>query len=300
MKLKLNSKVFDLIELGLVLLTCISLLMLISCTGPAGPIGLDGSSGPEGKQGQQGDPGPVGPPGSRGLPGLPGPPGEQGVSGTVGSLLQASILIQTEIRQNLTTLDDSFEVFGSGFNPSENVIVSLQIDDSLQLVLSDTVTSLSGAFKILIESIDADARVLSRIKLNEVYTITAKGSGGSIANAPLSIEANIEPLIVVAEQENDTDVNYEALKDDLKASIVATVAVKGTRNSFWGSGFKSNELVSLGIVGGPEILVARSADAAGTVILEPIIDLSAGVYTAIAIGDAGSIATWPLVVVEEK
>ena len=300
MKLKLNSKVFDLIKLGLVLLTCISLLMLISCTGPAGPIGLDGSIGAEGQQGQQGDPGPAGPPGSRGLPGLPGPPGEQGVSGTVGSLLQASILIQTEIRPNLTTLDDSFEVFGSGFNPNENVIVSLQIDDSLQLVLSDTVTSLSGAFKILIESIDADARVLSRIKLNEVYTITAKGSGGSIANAPLSIEANIEPLIVVAEQENATDVNYESLKDDLKASIVATVAVKGTRNSFWGSGFKSNELVSLGIVGGPEILVARSADAAGTIILEPIIDLSAGVYTAIAIGDAGSIATWPLVVVEEK
>ncbi|MAT08078.1 MAG: hypothetical protein CL707_03095 [Chloroflexi bacterium] len=274
--------------------------MLISCTGPAGPIGLDGSIGAEGQQGQQGDPGPAGPPGSRGLPGLPGPPGEQGVSGTVGSLLQASILIQTEIRPNLTTLDDSFEVFGSGFNPNENVIVSLQIDDSLQLVLSDTVTSLSGAFKILIESIDADARVLSRIKLNEVYTITAKGSGGSIANAPLSIESNIEPLIVVAEQENATDVNYESLKDDLKASIVATVAVKGTRNSFWGSGFKSNELVSLGIVGGPEILVARSADAAGTIILEPIIDLSAGVYTAIAIGDAGSIATWPLVVVEEK
>ena len=300
MKIKLNSKVSDLIKLGLVLLTCISLLMLISCTGPAGPIGLDGSSGPEGKQGQQGDPGPAGPPGSRGLPGLPGPPGEQGVSSTVSSQLQASILIQTEIRPNLTTLDDSFEVFGSGFNPNENVIVSLQIDDSLQLVLSDTVTSLSGAFKILIESIDADARVLSRIKLNEVYTITAKGSGGSIANAPLSIESNIEPLIVVAEQENDTDVNYEALKDDLKASIVATVAVKGTRNSFWGSGFKSNELVSLGIVGGPEILVARSADAAGTIILEPIIDLSAGVYTAIAIGDAGSIATWPLVVVEEK
>jgi len=300
MKIKLNSKVFDLIKLGLVLLTCISLLMLISCTGPAGPIGLDGSSGPEGKQGQQGDPGPAGPPGSRGLPGLPGPPGEQGVSGTVSSQLQASILIQTEIRPNLTTLDDSFEVFGSGFNPNENVIVSLQIDDSLQLVLSDTVTSLSGAFKILIESIDADARVLSRIKLNEVYTITAKGSGGSIANAPLSIESEIEPLIVVAEQENDTDVNYEDLKDDLKASIVATVAVKGTRNSFWGSGFKSNELVSLGIVGGPQILVARSADAAGTVILEPIIDLSAGVYTAIAIGDAGSIATWPLVVVEEK
>ena len=300
MKIKLNSKVSDLIKLGLVLLTCISLLMLISCTGPAGPIGLDGSIGAEGQQGQQGDPGPAGPPGSRGLPGLPGPPGEQGVSGTVGSLLQASILIQTEIRPNLTTLDDSFEVFGSGFNPSENVIVSLQIDDSLQLVLSDTVTSLSGAFKILIESIDADARVLSRIKLNEVYTITAKGSGGSIANAPLSIESNIEPLIVVAEQENATDVNYESLKDDLKASIVATVAVKGTRNSFWGSGFKSNELVSLGIVGGPEILVARSADAAGTIILEPIIDLSAGVYTAIAIGDAGSIATWPLVVVEEK
>ena len=86
----------------------------------------------------------------------------------------------------------------------------------------------------------------------------------------------------------------------MKASIVATVAVSGTRNSFWGSGFESNERVTLGIVGGPEFLVARDADSSGTIILEPIIDLSAGVYTAIAIGDKGSIATWPLVVVAEK
>ena len=300
MKLKLNSRVIHLFKLFLVLLTCISLLLLISCTGPAGPIGVDGPTGPEGKQGQQGDPGPAGPPGNRGLPGLPGPPGEQGVSETVESQLRASILIETEIRPNLTTLNDSLEIFGSGFNPNENVIISLQIDDSLQLVLSDTVTSLGGAFKVLIENIDADPRVLSRIKLDEVYTVSAKGSGGSIANAPLSIESSIDPLIVVTDKADDTEANFEALKDDLKASIVATVAVRGTRNSFWGSGFESNERVTLGIVGGPEFLVARNADSSGTIILEPIIDLSAGVYTAIAIGDKGSIATWPLVVVAEK
>ena len=160
MKLKLNSRVIHLFKLFLVLLTCISLLLLISCTGPAGPIGVDGPTGPEGEQGQQGDPGPAGPPGNRGLPGLPGPPGEQGVSETVESQLRASILIETEIRPNLTTLNDSLEIFGSGFNPNENVIISLQNDDSLQLVLSDTVTSLSGAFKVLIENIDADPRDL--------------------------------------------------------------------------------------------------------------------------------------------
>jgi hypothetical protein len=300
MKLKLNSKLFDLYNLGLVLLTCISLLLFISCTGPEGPAGRSGPDGPVGKQGLSGDPGPVGPPGSRGLPGLPGPPGEQGVSGTVASQLEASIVIQTEIRPNLTTLDGSLEIFGSGFNSNENVVVSLQIDDSLQLVLSDTVTSLSGAFKILIKNIDADPRVLSRIKLDDVYTVTAKGSSGSIANAPLSIEAKIEPLFIVSDKETDTDSNYESLKDHLKASLVATVAVKGTRNSFWGSGFEPNEWVTLGIVGGPEILVARNADSSGTVILEPIIDLTAGVYTAIATGDGGSVATWPLVVSEDK
>ena len=300
MKLKLNSKTFDLYNLGLVLLTCIALLLFISCAGPEGPAGSSGPDGPAGKQGLSGDPGPVGPPGSRGLPGLPGPPGEQGVSGTVASQLKASIVIQTEIRPNLTTLNGSLEIFGSGFNSNENVVVSLQIDDSLQLVLSDTVTSLSGAFKILIKNIDADPRVLSRIKLDDVYTITAKGSSGSIANAPISIETKIEPLFIVSDKETDSDSNHESLKEHLKASLVATVAVTGTRNSFWGSGFEPNERVTLGIVGGPEILVARNADSSGTVILEPIIDLTAGVYTAIATGDSGSIATWPLVVSEDK
>jgi len=300
MKLKLNSKFFNLYKLGLIFLTCISLLLFISCTGPVGSIGPSGTVGPVGQQGKPGEPGPTGPPGSRGLPGLPGPPGEQRVSENTPSTLEASIIIQTEIRPNLTTLDDSFEIFGSGFNSNENIVISLQIDDSLQLFLSDTVTSLGGAFKISIENIDADSRVLSRIKLDEVYTLTAKGSSGSIANAPLSIESKIEPLFVNHDKETDTDFNYELLKDNLKASLVATVAIKGTRNSFWGSGFESNERVTLGIVGGPELLVARNADSSGTLILEPIIDLNAGVYTAIAIGDKGSIATWPLVVVADK
>ncbi|MBR61333.1 MAG: hypothetical protein CL904_01560 [Dehalococcoidia bacterium] len=300
MKLKLNSKINNLCKLGLVLLTCISLLTIISCTGPAGPSGVDGPIGPQGKQGEQGETGPTGPPGSRGLPGLPGPPGEQGVSGSEESQVRASILIQTEIRPNLTTLNDSLVIFGSGFKPNENVVISLQIDDSLQLVLSDTVTSLAGAFKVFIENIDADPRVLSRIKLDEVYTVSANGSGGSIANAPLSIESNIQPIIVVTEKDDNKDEIYSNLKNDLKASLVATVAINGTRNTFWGSGFKSDERVTLGIVGGPELLVARNADANGSILLEPIIDLSAGVYTAIAIGDQGSVATWPLVVVAEK
>tara|TARA_B110000263_G_scaffold163584_1_gene142428 strand:+ start:604 stop:1506 length:903 start_codon:yes stop_codon:yes gene_type:complete len=300
MKLKLDCKFFNLYKFSLVFLACASLILFISCTGPAGAIGPSGTTGLLGQQGNPGEPGPTGPPGSRGLPGLSGPPGEQRMSDNTVSTLEASIIIQTEIRPNLTTLDASFEVFGSGFNSNENIVISLQVDDSLQLFLSDTVTSLGGAFKVLIKSIDADSRVISRIKLNEVYTVTAKGSSGSIANAPLSIESKIEPLFVNHDKETDTDFNYEELKDNLKASLVATVAVKGTRNSFWGSGFESNERVTLSIVGGPELLVARDADSSGTLILEPIVDLDAGVYTAIAIGDKGSIATWPLVVVADK
>lgn len=298
MKINLKSKFVKPYGLGLVSIAYISLVILISCTGPLGPIGDTGPTGPTGPKGATGDPGPTGPPGSRGLTGLSGPPGEQGKSGNGVSQPQANIMIETPIIPNATTLVDTFNVWGSGFNSNENVIISLKIDDSLQLVLFDTVTTLGGAFKVRIEKIDADSRVLSRIKLGEIYSLIAEGADGSLASAPLSIESNIQPLV-------DTPVEIPEEKDltpteNFRASLVATVAVKGTRNSFWGSGFEPGESVTLGIIGGPEILVARDADSSGTVILEPIIDLSAGIYTAFASGSEGSIATWPLVVVEGK
>ncbi len=83
-------------------------------------------------------------------------------------------------------------------------------------------------------------------------------------------------------------------------TLVATVAVTGAPNTFWASGFEPGETVSLGIVGGPGILVARDANDSGAVMLESRIDLDPGVYTVVATGSSGTQATWPLVVVAEK
>ena len=58
--------------------------------------------------------------------------------------------------------------------------------------------------------------------------------------------------------------------------------------------------MTVGIVGGPDLLVGRTANESGAVILEAIVDLEPGIYTIRATGDQGSEATAPLLILEEK
>jgi hypothetical protein len=198
------------------------------------------------------------------------------------------------------TLDESFEILGSGFAARESVVVSLEIDDSLQRIIADALASDGGAFRVSIASVGKDPKISSRIRVGDVYTVLASGSEGSLASAPIKIIEE-QPTL---EQPTPTPIPKPSSPATptprTPATLVGTVAVTGAINTFWAAGFGPGETVSLGIVGGPVILVARDANESGAVMLEARIDLDPGVYTAIATGSSGLEAAWPLVVVAEK
>ncbi len=273
---------------------CVS-LALAACAGPAGetgPAGPAGQAGPAGPPGSAGETGPVGPSGERGPAGVTGPAGE---SGPAAPRPQASLAASA----GTITLDERFEVWGAGFAPGEGVIVSLEIDDLVQRVVGDAAASEGGAFRIVVDGVGGDARLRSRVRDGQVYTLLALGSEGSAASAAVAVILE-RPAPVPEPTPAPTAVPEATPAPASAATLVATVALTGATNTFWASGFEPGEMVSLGIVGGPEILVARGANDSGAVLLEARIDLDPGVYTAVATGESGRRATWPLVVVDEK
>ena len=111
-------------------------------------------------------------------------------------------------------------------------------------------------------------------------TILAKGADGSLASVPVAItSAAIEPAAP-------------------STTLVAAVAVTGEKTDMWASGFKPNEVVTIKVAG--RIVMGRPANEYGALMIEVPISVAPGIYTAEATGDRGSVATAPLVVVEEK
>jgi hypothetical protein len=285
------------VVLSAVLATVASLA--VACVGSAGepgPAGLKGEVGPAGATGPNGDTGPAGPSGNSGTAGLTGPSGDAGPQGPTANQAQARILSTLDT----LTLDEAFEVWGSGFGPGESVVVLLEIGEGLQRVVGDATAGPGGAFRINIDAAGGDSRFRSRVQFGEVHTLLASGSEGTAASAPVTILAEKPVPVTILAEKPVVDAPPSSPVPATSATLVATVAVTGLTNTFWAAGFEPGETVSLGIVGGPAILVARDANDSGAVMLESRIDLGPGVYTAIATGVSGVQATWPLVVVTEK
>ena len=262
--------------------------------GDQGPQGSQGEPGPDGPSGPSGDTGPTGPAGRRGPSGVTGPVGEAGPRGPAAPQPQARITTSLDT----VALDEDFEVWGSGFAAGESVVISLASDEFLQHVVADTTASATGSFRVSVGGIGGDARVRSRVSGGQIYTLVALGSAGTLASSPVN---------VILERPSPTPVPQpttvstpEPPAPDAPTTLVAEIAVSGELSTFWASGFAPGETVLLSILGGPEILVARDANESGAVMLEARIDLGPGVYTAIATGELGGRATWPLIVVEEK
>ena len=296
-------------------------LVLVACTGPAGergPEGPQGPAGPQGTEGDRGSEGPVGetgPEGPAGSSGVAGPPGVPGLPGLAGPPGADAAQPQTKITVNKSdlTLEESLEIWGSGFNPGESVTVLLQIDDALQRIVGDTTASPGGAFRAQFEEIGGDARTKARVLRGEVYALLALGSAGSKASAPVKIVAQPTPLPEPTSTPTPTPTPAPTpaptptptpeptpVPPSPSTSLIAATTATGERTTMWGAGFQPNEMVTAGIVGGPAVLVGRQANESGAVILEVTVDLAPGIYTVKATGDMGSEATAPLVVVEEK
>jgi hypothetical protein len=267
----------------------------VGSVGERGPTGATGASGSTGAIGPNGDTGPAGPSGLQGPTGVTGPTGDTGPSGPAANQPQARIISTL----GTLTLDEAFEVWGSGFAPGESVVVSLEIGEGLQRVIGDAAAGQGGAFRIVIGAAGGDTRFRSRVRFGEVHTLLASGSQGTAASAPVTIIAERRPATDTSSS-STVPASSSSTVPASSATLVATVAVTGLTNTFWAAGFEPGETVSLGIVGGPAILVARDANDSGAVMFESRIDLVPGVYTAIATGASGIQATWPLVVATEK
>jgi hypothetical protein len=157
------------------------------------------------------------------------------------------------------------------------------VDDSQQLILgggrgSQISANASGAFSMTFDSIDASSAGFK--------TLMASGEDGSVASTPIRIVDRVDPATSVS------------------TSLSAAATVVGENISIWGAGFASGESVTIVAVaasaGDDRILVGASANASGAFAVESSNALEIGIYSVRAIGDMGSEATAPLVIVESK
>ena len=285
--------------LAVALLSSIIAIVLVACAGDPGKPGLPGlpgnpgNPGPGGAQGIQGPPGEPGLPGNPGNPGNPGPPGAPGPAGVPGLTGADAVSPGARIVLSENTIgtaeDSSFSVWGSGFLPGEPVVLLLQVDQNLQIILGGArgpqiTANDAGAFSMSFEAIGGVSASLDRAP--GFRTLMANGVNGSRASAPVLIVAGAAPVTSVS------------------TSLAAAATAVGDPIKIWGAGFVPGERVTTIAVsasaGGDTILIGATVNSSGAFAVDSPNPLEVGVFTLRAIGDMGSEATAPLVIVEEK
>lgn len=289
------------------LLSSVLVFALIACQGKPGLPGISGLPGNSGNPGAQGVQGPPGLPGISGLPGLPGdpglpgnpgnpgnpgPPGAPGPAGPAGADGEDAVSPQARLvvsKSAIATAGDSFSVSGSGFRAGEKVTLALVVDQNLQIILggargAQLSANQAGAFSMDFDEIGGKGASLARAPGDR--TMLASGLSGSRASAPVEIVEN--PVAVTA----------------VDSSLAASATAVGATIDVWGAGFQAGEAVTLLAVGtsagADRILSGGIANDSGAFALESANPLDAGVYTMKAVGNKGSSASAPLVIVEEK
>jgi hypothetical protein len=182
-------------------------------------------------------------------------------------------------------MDESFAVWGAGFNLGEPVVISVTINDSLDRIVGSGAANAGGAFEISFNAIGGSEAIKAAAR--GIRAIVATGADGSTASVPV--------MIVRTRTEDPSP------STSLAAGLVAT----GEETTIWGAGFLPNENVTLVAIGaaadgGDKIVIGDAANASGALMLDVVINLDAGIYTLKAVGAKGSEATAPLVVVTEK
>ncbi len=280
-----------------------SVLVLVACRGPQGPAGLAGFAGAPGNPGLQGVegvagvpglPGNLGPQGVQGQPGIPGLPG---IAGIPGVSPEASIVLS----QSALTLEQPLIIWGSGFLPGEPITLSLVVDDIISWTVGSRdaeqpIANAAGAFSASYNSIIGSGggeRDVITSRAPGIRSIVAMGEDGSKASAPVVITTSA-PLMTAPSSSlasNPTFVNGDV--------------------TVWGAGFMPNEFVTITVLsavdGIDKLLVGGPTNDSGAFTLEASLavgddetPLAAGVFTIIAVGDLGSEATAPLLVLSDK
>lgn len=271
------------------LLFSVFIVGLMACRGPAGPAGLPGLPGNPGNPGAEGAMGAAGEPGAPGLPGNPGNPGAPGPQGPAGSQGPAGIdgvspEARIDVNKSVLSMTESLDVSGSGFGVGEPITLTLEISGTTSRIIgggSKQVTAnAAGAFMASFDEIGGNSRTQEQGVGQR--SILAVGDDGSRASVPVQI------------------VSSDRGEESTSASMYANAAAAGGDTVISGAGFKAGEFVTVSI--GDRILVGGQANDSGAFQLELTIseDMPASVSTLTAVGDAGTVATAPLVVTGDK
>jgi hypothetical protein len=230
-------------------------------------------------QGIPGNPGPAGAPGLQGPPGIPG-------SNAMSP--EAQIILD----KYSSTLDSPLTIIGSGFTGGDNVQISVKLrtpNSTFSVLLQEGIkVNWSGSFIVRLDDISTDVSYSSKIE--GIVTILATGTRfDTRASAPLEII------------NNDGAATFFI---DNGADLVASPIQNGENSDIYGSGFVPEEEISVLIVGvnngADKIIAGTEANYSGAFIVSPAIELEIGLYTIRAIGRLGSVATAPLLIVQEK
>ena len=259
----------------------LSLILVLACASE-GPQGPEGPQGNQGKVGEKGDPGI---PGIQGISGPPGPTGAVGPSGNDAPQPQATIIT---IKDTEFTANESIEIWGSGFNPRETITISMQFSDTLNIIIGTIVSTESGSFSLKTKPLSNNAKIESQITDGTIYTLLAEGSNQSKSSTAIKIiPERITPSHLISPN----------------ANLIVAAAVPNGSTVAYGSGFMPNENFIIAVVlsnSNTKILGGGAANNSGAFTLESIVDLSPGIYTALATGGEGSSASAPLLVSLDK
>lgn len=275
-------------------ISSILVLAVIACAGPAGSAGAAGLPGEPGNPGNPGPAGPAGAAGPQGEPGLPGNPGEpgnpgnagptgpQGPAGADGQSGSASLYTT----HSTMTVDDTFTVWGSGFNPGEPVIIQIKIDQTIQPILGTLTANASGGISGTYDGLKQEDGVDAKAQ-GGIRSLVAVGADGSHASTPVNV------------------VKSRVHAPNVDSSLTSVTVAKGNTVTIKGAGFKANEPVTISTratltTGGDSIWKGQDANAYGAFSADISPDLEVGVYTLQASGSHGSSATAILTITATK
>ena len=306
--------------------------VLVACQGPPGEPGLSGSPGnpgnpgnpgPRGPQGSQGDPGDPGLPGSPGDPGNPGKPGLAGVRGPQGPAGEAIAPEAAIMTSNpVAYLDQGYEIWGSGYNPFEPVLIQVQIGTGVgeTATLGVVDANAGGAFRMVISdalSTTALGGKADALIAEGVVSLKGLGADGGVGSTAIRVVAETP---APPEEEVPPSVAASLLAGSLAAdgSFQAGVIAEGGELLVIGGGMEPNE--HAGVFWVKELLCTvptehgASCEAAGgetgTTLIrmgngttdkrgafsfgQEAISLDVGFYTLKAVGIFGTESTSPL------
>ncbi len=231
-------------------------------------------------------------------------PGVNGVlPGIPGVSPEAMILVSSGVM----SVDEPLTINGSGFIPGEPIMLLLVIDDIIRYVVGghtseQPVANAAGAFSASFDSIRGGGGERGALeRAPGVRSILAVGADGSRAAAPVMITS--APTLSVA---SSLVATADTVLNDETGGLDTTITAVG-------AGFAPREAVTVtthGLVAGADkVLTGITANDSGTFEVSstlsgaappegaaPEMPFEPGVYTVLAEGSQGSIATAALVV----